>query len=135
MCSYVHGVLLNSITSNFSSNKIILSGKPADIKAALCSSCREKWVVDSAVLNSGLLVKMDSVFSPPVALNTSLYKKLLLLEWRLRDRTAGRQALEHKEQIYQSRNHFIKYVKRIHLASSTCIIQDYGSLGRHLVVW
>jgi hypothetical protein len=39
------------------------------------------------------------------------------------------QALEYTKQVYQSRNNFINYVKRIQLAPSTCTISNYEPLG------
>jgi hypothetical protein len=52
--------------------------------------------IDSASLNTGLLVRENCVFRPPVASNTSkrlydaVHKKLLLLERNLRNRIVGR---------------------------------------------
>jgi hypothetical protein len=55
-------------------------------------------------------------------------KEVTALGMKLKGQNSG-QALEYPKQVYQSRIHFIKYVKMILLVSSTCTISDYGPLG------
>jgi hypothetical protein len=55
-------------------------------------------------------------------------EEVTALGMELKGQNSG-QALEYTKQVYQSWNHFIKYVKMILLVSSTCTISDYGPLG------